>query len=1028
MIWLLFLIITISINNEFLFGCSSSAFKSGYSVLKPKTDNRNYKNVNLRNGITALLIEDQFSESAGFTVGIKAGSFNDPIYALGLFHLIEHVLFLGTKKYPAPESYDEFMAQHGGKNNAYTAEERTIYFNEIVEEHLEEGLDHFSQFFIEPLFYESIVNQEIHIVNSEHLKNIPNDLDRLFYTLKSYMYRPMSQFTTGNIETLIDIPKALGISIPKQIKQIYKKYYCGKNMFIVISSKRSIIEQEKLVEKYFSGVLPDNNGECEFNSKKIKHGPPNKPIINERYLGKKIHIKSVSGHNLLWLIWSFPIDLISSAKQPLLYLSYVLNSKHKNSLFWMLQKNNYITNSNSFYENYSFGSIFIYQLELTSEGSKNEVEIIGLIYKFINKLKKSKELLEIYQGIKLLTEREFVTNTEMVEKSPMYTTSEICSRMIQYGIHAALSGDILIEDIDKNLISEILNTISPFNTLFLSSDEREFLGVEDKIFHVMHTIEEIPLKTLNDWKYAKYNEEQENEIKLPIPEKCSPINLRIIQEKEYLSYPQKLDSALANIWWHGPVKKSHKIGIKILLKFPRRYYKGIETQFWGEIITYILNTLIEEKMERYNECGISFYMEWDVEGIIINIDLFGYSNDIDTLLNELVAPEIANISNFDCDVLNEIIHELNNSKSGFKSGQDTTISKIMLIIKSLQTSGEYTEWEYRDFINKMFIEIKNNEHNLNDNKNFLVSFIYEYTHKIRNSNSNEHNICELFKNWSYKLLHRQSIIAYLQGNISKNKSSYLIEKFILNSKILPLNNKYSMKKKIHKLVKPIDITVINPVIEDINNSVLTFYQFGIPSFEEKLHLMALQPIVNGYIYDNLRTSKQLGYIVFANIVPISITWSLVVGVEGDNSNSVETIEMNIQNTLYEFSIQKLGNMGNKMFEDIKITLIQELKSIENSFNLSLSHYWDEIRYFGGFSEGFNLQKAIDYINDNMTIEHLYNTFRKLINSGERLRSPSTIKAAYYPKTSKYFKQEFIDRYMVDALSMARRSLKKDDFY
>lgn len=1021
----LFIIIISSCINVSL-SCSSTHWKSGYTVLKPKTDERNFKHITLKNGISALLIEDKFSEKAGFTVGVKAGSFNDPIYALGLFHLIEHLLFLGNKKYPTPENYDEFMTQYGGRNNAYTSEERTIYFNEIGEEYFEEGLEHFSQFFINPLFNENVINKEIHIVNSEHLKNVPNELDRLFYTLKSYTYRPMSQFTTGNVKTLIEIPKILGISIPKQLKKMYKKYYCGKNMFIVTSSKRSLIDQEKLVEKYFSEILSDNNGQCQVNS--IIDPIISKSIIEERYLGKKIHVKSLSGRNLLWLIWSFPISFVSPKKQPMIYLSYILNSKHTNSLFWQLQKNNYIINSNSFYENYSFGTMFIYQLELTSEGSKNQLEIIGLIYKFINKLKESKELLQIYQGIRSLTEREFITSSEMVEMSPMYATSEICSRMIQYGAHAALSGDILIEDIDENLISDILNRISPFNTLFLVSDEQEFSGIRDKIFHVMHTIEDIPIKTLNYWKYAKY-EEQDSEASLPTPEKCSPINLRVFQETENSSYPQKLDSVLANIWWHGYVKKSHKIGIKILLKFPRRYNKGIETQLWGELITYIIGTMIEEKLERYSECGVVFYIEWGTEGIIINIDSFGYSDDIDILLNELVAPTIANIPKFDCNILDEMIMGLSNSNTVFKSGQDTTYSKIMLIIKSLQTHGEYTEWEYRYFLNKIVADSENKEQSSTMYGNSLFAFIIEYTHKMLGSGSKKENICGIFKSWAYKLLHRLSIVSYFQGSISKNKSLYLIEKFILNSKILPLDIKYSMKKKVHKIIKPIDITLINPIAEDINNVVLAFYQFGIPSFEEKLHLMALQPIIQGYVYDNLRTKKQLGYIIFANFIPISSTRSLVVGVEGDNCHSVENIEMNIRKTLYDFSITKLGNMKSSMFEDIKSALIQELKSTRNSFSLNLNLYWDEIRYVGDLSEGFNLQRAIEYINNKMTIEHLYNTFSRLINSGERMKSASTIKAIYYPKISQNLKrQESIDEYVNNALRIARESLRKEEYY
>ncbi|KAJ1605565.1 insulinase-like protease [Cryptosporidium canis] len=1021
--WILFIIIIGSYNKVSL-GCSSTNWKSGYTVLKPKIDERNFKHITLKNGISALLIEDKFSEKAGFTVGVNAGSFNDPIYALGIFHLIEHLLFLGNKKYPSPESYDEFMAQHGGRNNAYTSEERTIYFNEIGEKNLEEGLEHFSQFFISPLFDEDVINKEIQIINSEHLKNIPNELDRLFYTLKSYMHKPMSHFTTGNIKSLIEVPKILGISISKQVKQMYEKYYCGSNMFIVISSKKSLVDQEKLLNKYFSDILSDNNGQCEVNSK-IKPTIM-RSMIDERYLGKKIHVKSLSGHNTMWLVWSFPLDLVSSTKQPMIYLSYILNSKHTNSLFWQLQKNNYILNSNSFYENYSFGTIFIYQLELTSNGLSKQNDIIGLIYKYINKLKASKELLKLYQGIKLLSEREFITSTEMVEMSPMYITSEICSRMIQYGVHSALSGDTLIEDIDENLILNVLTTISPFNTLFLVSDEHEFMGTKDKVFNVLHTVEEIPIKVLNNWRYARYDEQVNNEISLPMPENCSPINLKIIQEKEDSSYPQKLDYIMADVWWHGTMKKSHKVGIKILLKFPRRYNKGIETQVWGELITYILGTLIEGRLERYIECGVIFYLEWDNDGIALNIDTFGYSNDIDELLNELIAPTIADIPNFDCDDLNEMITEFNNSNLWFKPGEDTTYSKILLIIKSLQTNGEYTEWEYRDFLSKVVSRIKHKEkHSVNP----LFLSILEYKKRIFGPDSEKENTCDIFKNWAYKLLHRLSVVSYFQGNISKSKSLYLIERFILNSNILPLAIKYSMKKKVRKIIKPMDITLINPMVEDSNNVVLAFYQFGIPTFEEKLHIMALQPNIQGYVYDILRTKKKLGYIIFANIIPIGSTRSLVVGVEGDSSHSVESIEMNISKALHDFSVNKLGNMKSSAFEDIKNSLIHELKSIKNSFNLSLNLNWNEIRYLGNLSEGFNLQRAIDYINNKMTIEHLYNTFIKFIGNGDNTRSASTIKAIYYPKTSLNFKkQKFIDQYINNALGMARESLKKEEYY
>lgn len=49
----------------------------------------------------------------------------------------QHMLFLGTKKYPEENSYNTFLNQNGGYSNAFTASEETNYFFEVQHEKLE---------------------------------------------------------------------------------------------------------------------------------------------------------------------------------------------------------------------------------------------------------------------------------------------------------------------------------------------------------------------------------------------------------------------------------------------------------------------------------------------------------------------------------------------------------------------------------------------------------------------------------------------------------------------------------------------------------------------------------------------------------------------------------------------------------------------------------------------------------------------------------------------------------------------------
>src|SRR5690606_13984295 len=94
------------------------------------------------------------------------GSFHDPENIPGLAHFLEHLLFMGTEKYPEENDYAKFLNEHGGSSNAFTASEHTNYFFDVNCAHLEGALDRFAQFFICPLFLEGCTEREMQAVDS----------------------------------------------------------------------------------------------------------------------------------------------------------------------------------------------------------------------------------------------------------------------------------------------------------------------------------------------------------------------------------------------------------------------------------------------------------------------------------------------------------------------------------------------------------------------------------------------------------------------------------------------------------------------------------------------------------------------------------------------------------------------------------------------------------------------------------------------------------------------------------------------
>jgi insulysin len=83
---------------------------------------------------------------------------------------------MGTKKYPSENAYQQYLSSNNGMSNAYTAMTSTNYYFDVAPDALEGALDRFSGFFIEPLFNEDCTEREIKAVDSEHKKNLQNDM------------------------------------------------------------------------------------------------------------------------------------------------------------------------------------------------------------------------------------------------------------------------------------------------------------------------------------------------------------------------------------------------------------------------------------------------------------------------------------------------------------------------------------------------------------------------------------------------------------------------------------------------------------------------------------------------------------------------------------------------------------------------------------------------------------------------------------------------------------------------------------
>lgn len=193
--------------------------------------------------------------AAAMVVGV--GSMYDPPECQGMAHFLEHLLFMGSEKYPEENAYDEYISKHGGSDNAWTEFEHTVYHFEIPQEHLKGALDMFAQFFTCPLMLESSVERELNSIESEfQLVKVSSPKwlhEKIRSTIESLTNRfqnsdscriqhlmchtcghgiedhPIAKFSWGNLKSLKEVPKVKNINPLEKMMDFYKEVCRNRN-------------------------------------------------------------------------------------------------------------------------------------------------------------------------------------------------------------------------------------------------------------------------------------------------------------------------------------------------------------------------------------------------------------------------------------------------------------------------------------------------------------------------------------------------------------------------------------------------------------------------------------------------------------------------------------------------------------------------------------------------------------------------------------------------------------------------------
>lgn len=298
-------------------------------VHKSANDARDYRYLELDNGLKVLLVHSPESEVSAISLAVGAGSYQNPEAFPGLAHYLEHMLFLGTENYPEANALQQFVERQAGRTNAYVTRDHTNYFFQIPTEHLDPALDRFSDYFKAPLFDRDYSDKERTAIHNEWTmgrNQDPRILQQLA-GLTANPEHPAARFSVGNRETL---PGGEGSGLYQAMLDFYERYYSANLMSLVAVSQHSLDEQQAMIEHHFDAV-PNRGVE-----------PPRVevPGIEPEQQGR--HIYYVPQQERRQLIIEFPLADNSDQwrQKPNEYLSNLLSSEEPGTLGHYLREQN----------------------------------------------------------------------------------------------------------------------------------------------------------------------------------------------------------------------------------------------------------------------------------------------------------------------------------------------------------------------------------------------------------------------------------------------------------------------------------------------------------------------------------------------------------------------------------------------------------------------------------------------------------------------------------------------------------------
>ncbi|KQN51379.1 protease [Serratia sp. Leaf50] len=848
------------------------------TIHKSQNDPRQYQGIKLANGMTVLLVSDADASKSLAALAVSVGSLQDPDGQLGLAHFTEHMLLMGSKKYPKPESLSEFLKMHGGSHNGSTASYRTAFYLEVENDALKEAVDRLADAVGEPLLDANYADKERNAVNAELTMARSRDGMRMGQVRAETLnpLHPGSRYAGGNLDTLKDKP---GNNLHDALVAFYNRYYSANLMVGVIYSNKPLPELAQIASDTFGKIANHN----------AKVPPITVSSVTPEQQGILIHYVPAEPRKQLRI--EFAIDNNSAAfrSKTDTYISYLIGNRSKNTLSDWLQKQGLSDGISAGADPMVQGNmgVFAISVSLTDKGLAEKNRVIAAVFNYLSLIRSQGVKKEYFDEIAHVLALDFrypavTRNMDYVEW--------LVDTMVRVPVDHVLDSPYITDRFDPQAIDNRLDSLTPEHARFWIISPNE---PHNKMAYFVDAPYEVDKVSANDFTQWQQLEKQVS-LSLPLLNPYIPENLEVVNKNAEQTRPTLIvnQKGLRVLYMPSRYFSSEpKADVTLAFRSEQSLDSARKQVLYG-LNDYLTGVAFDQLSYQASIGGISFSTSPD-HGLEFNAN--GFTDHLPDLLSELVEqyPKVVPTT-----------EQLEQAKSWYlerlAAADKGKAFELALQPVQLISRLPYSEREVRE---KMV-------------KGITLQEVIDY----RKS-----------------LLDKGALEVLVMGNMTAPQ----VEKMVNNikDKIKPQGTKWWRGSNI--IVNHRQKVNMQRVGTSTDSALAAVYvPVGYDEVRSMGYCALLGQIIQPWFYSQLRTQEQLGYAVFAFPMPVGKQWGIGFLLQSNSKQPKYLYQRYL--AFYPQAEKRLRAMKDSEFAQYKQGLLNEMQQRPQTMGEEVGRFSEDL--------------------------------------------------------------------------------------